>query len=80
MGGELKMEYRTLILKFIDQRNILLDGRPITFLSRELKYNREHLALILDGREPCTPSVAKRIIDRLKPNEKVEDYFEEYEE
>ena len=79
MGGELKMEYRTLILKFIDQRNILLDGRPITFLSRELKYNREHLALILDGREPCTPSVAKRIIDRLKPNEKVEDYFEEYE-
>lgn len=73
------MEYRTLIFKYVDQREILLDGRPITFLSRELNYNREHLANILDGREPCTPSVAKRIVDRLKPHEKVEDYFKEYE-
>lgn len=73
------MEYRTLILKFTNQREILLDGRPITFLSRELHYNREHLALILDGKEPCTPSVAKKIIDRLKPGEKVENYFKEYE-
>ena len=73
------MEYRTLIFKYTDQRDILLDGRPITFLSRELKYNREHLALILDGKEPCTPTLAKRIIDRLKPNENVYDYFKEYE-
>jgi len=73
------MEYRTLILKYTDQRDILLDGRPIIFLSRELNYNREHLALILDGKEPCTPTLAKRIIDRLKPNEDVYDYFKEYE-
>ena len=73
------MEYRTLIFKYTNQREMLLDGRQIKFLSRELNYNREHLALILDGKEPCTPTLAKRIIDRLKPNEKVEDYFKEYE-
>ena len=73
------MEYRVLILKFTNQRQKLLDGRPITFLSRELNYNREHLANILDGKEPCTPTLAERIINRLKPNEKVEDYFKEYE-
>lgn len=72
-------EYRTLICKYTDQRNKLLDGRPVLFLSRELDYNREHLALILDGKEPCTPTLAKRIVERLKPNEKVEDYFKEYE-
>ena len=72
-------EYRTLICKYTNNRALFLDGRPITFLSRELKYNREHLALILDGKEPCTPSIAKLIINRLKPNEKVEDYFKEYE-
>ena len=69
------MEYRTLILKYTNQRQMLLDGRPITFLSRELEYNREHLANILDGKEPCTPTLAKRIIKRLKPGENVEDYF-----
>lgn len=73
------IEYRTLICRFTDQRDILLDGRPVTFLSRELDYNREHLALILSGKEPCTPTLAERIINRLKPGEKVEDYFKEYE-
>ena len=73
------MEYRTLICKFTDQRDKLLDGRSIMFLSKELDYNREHLALILDGKEPCTPTLAKRIVDRLKPGDVVEDYFEEYE-
>lgn len=72
-------EYRTLICKYTNRRDLFLDGRPITFLSRELDYNREHLARILDGTEPCTPTIAKRIMERLKPNEKVEDYFEEYE-
>jgi len=72
-------EYRTLICKYTNRRDLFLDGRPVIFLSRELRYNREHLALILDGKEPCTPTVARRIMERLKPNEKVEDYFEEYE-
>jgi hypothetical protein len=73
------MEYRTMICKYINQKDVLLDGRPITFLSRELGYNREHLSLVLSGKEPCTPTLAKKIVERLKPNEKVEDYFEEYE-
>ena len=72
-------EYRTLICKYTNRRDLFLDGRPVIFLSRELRYNREHLALILDGKEPCTPTVARRIMERLKPNEKVEDYFKEYE-
>lgn len=73
------MEYRTLILKFTNQKELLLDGRPITFVSREIGFNRWQLSLILDGKEPCTPTIANRIIHRLKPNEKVEDYFKEYE-
>lgn len=73
------MEYRTLILKDTDQKELLLDGRSIMFLSKELNYNREHLAHILNGKEPCTPTLAKRIVTRLKPNEKIEDYFREYE-
>lgn len=73
------IEYRTLICRFTDQRNILLDGRPIIFLSRELDYNREHLALILDGKEPCTPTLAEKIVRRLKPDERVDKYFKEYE-
>lgn len=72
-------EYRTLICKYTNRRDLFLDGRTITFLSKELSYSREHLARILDGKEPCTPTVARRIMERLKPNEKVEDYFEEYE-
>lgn len=73
------MEYRTLILKFTNQKELLLDGRPITFVSREIGFNRWQLSLILDGKEPCTPSVAKKILNRLKPEAKIEDYFEEYE-
>ena len=72
-------EHRTMICKYLDQRDILLDGRPVTFLSRELDYNREYLALILSGKEPCTYSLAKRIVERLKPGETVEDYFIESE-
>lgn len=73
------MEYKTLILKYTDQRELLLDGRPITFVSKQIKFNRWQLALILDGKEPCTPTVANKIITRLKPGAKIEDYFEEYE-
>lgn len=72
-------EHRTMMCKYTDQRDILLDGRTVTFLSKELKYNREHLALILSGKAPCTYSLAQRIVERLKPNEKVEDYFIESE-
>ena len=72
-------EYKTMICKYTDQRDLLLDGRSIIFLSHELKYNRQQLALILAGREPCTPTLARRIVERLKPGEMVEDYFKEYE-
>lgn len=72
-------EHRTMMCKYVDQRDVLLDGRPVTFLSRELNYNREYLALILSGKEPCTYSLAQRIVERLKPGEQVEDYFIESE-
>lgn len=63
------------VYKFVEDKNILLDGRSIIFLSKELKYNREHLALILKGEKACTHELARKIVNRLKPNEKVEDYF-----
>ena len=63
------------VYKFGKDKNILLDGRSIIFLSKELKYNREHLSLILKGERHCTYELAKRIVNRLKPNGKVEDYF-----
>lgn len=72
-------EHRTMMFKYTDQRDIILDGRSIVFLSKEIGYNREHLALILSGKEPCTYSLACKIVNRLKPNEKVEDYFIESE-
>ena len=63
------------VYKYKNNKDILLDGRSIIFLSKELKYNREHLSLILKGERHCSYELAKRIVDRLKPNENVEDYF-----
>ena len=74
------VEYKTMIIKDSKYKDVLLDGRPITFLSRELNYNREHLSLALNRKEPCTLTLAKRIVARLKPEDGVYDYFEEYED
>lgn len=63
------------VYRFGKDKNILLDGRSIIFLSKELKYNREHLSLIFKGERYCTYELAKKIIDRLKPGAKVEEYF-----
>lgn len=63
------------VYRFGKDKNILLDGRSIIFLSKELKYNREHLSLIFKGERHCTYALAKKIIDRLKPGAKVEEYF-----
>ena len=68
------------VYKYKNDKNILLDGRSIIFLSKELKYNREHLALILKGERGCSYELANKLVSRLKPNKNVEDYFVEEED
>ena len=61
--------------KYKNEKDILLDGRSIFFVAKDLKCNRGTLALILKGEKQCTRQFAEILVDRLKPNESVEDYF-----
>lgn len=61
--------------KYRDNKDILLDGRSIFFVSQELNCNRGTLALILKGERECAKEFAEKLVNRLQPNKKVEDYF-----
>lgn len=73
------VEHRVMLYKYGNNRDILLDGRTIAYVAKEIKVAREHVALVLDGQQLCTPTTAKKLVDRLKPGENIEDYFIESE-
>lgn len=61
--------------KFPRDINKLLDGRTIIYTAPEVGMFRERLSKILRGLELCTESEAERLVKRVKPNEKMTDYF-----
>lgn len=72
----LKREHRTLNFKYPHDKNKLLDGRRIDYVAKTVGFNREYVSLTLCGKSPCTRSLAQKLVDRFRPGESVEDYFE----
>ena len=75
---------RIYLLKNKYNRKELLGGRKINYVSREICYNREHVALILKGEFPCSKKTAEDLIKALSLKGSLDDYFymmnkEEYE-
>ena len=59
--------------------NDLLDGRAITYIEKDIPTSREHISLILRGKELCSYNKAKALVSRCKPGESIEKYFEKIE-
>lgn len=66
--------------KYPNNINILLDGRSILYISKELNMNREKLSLQLRGIELLTYEEVNILMKKVKPNCSFEDYFDEYNE
>lgn len=66
---------RKYLLKEKDNLNLLLDGRTVSYVAKELDFNREFISLILRGRRSCSYEMAKILVDRFHPGKTVEDFF-----
>lgn len=61
--------------RFPSDINKLLDGRAIRYVAKEIRVSRERLSKVLRGVLLCNENTAEKLITRLKPNEKITDYF-----
>ena len=66
---------RKYLLKEKDNPNLLLDGRTVSYVAKEMDFNREFISLILRGKRSCSYEMAKTLVDRFQPGKRVEDYF-----
>ena len=64
-------------MKFkVEKKEELLQGRSITYIKKGLECSRVHLYNVLNGKSSCSKYLARDIVSKLKPDKKVEDYFD----
>lgn len=71
----MKSSNRKYMLRKEYNRQDLLDGRAIKYLSSKIDFNREYTSLILRGKRSCTYYIADKIINALSLQGSVDDYF-----
>lgn len=57
--------------------NDLLDGRSLMYVSREINYCRIALSKLLNRQSKCKKIRAVQLVERFRPGESVEKYFEQ---
>lgn len=55
----------------------LLDGRPLTYASKAVDYNRVALSNLLNRKAKCRKFRAVQLVERFRPGEEVTKYFEQ---